>query len=78
MHDPVNSPDHYKGNGLEAIEVIEAFGLQHNYYLGNCVKYILRAGKKGCAVEDLRKAEWYLRRAIDRQRPSDLGKVTEI
>src|SRR5690606_35492492 len=56
--DTVRQPGHYKGQGgMEAIDVIEAFGL--NYRVGNAVKYILRAGKKGSeadAITDLRKA----------------------
>lgn len=58
--DPIN-PDYYKApNGLEAIHVIEAFGL--NYNLGNSLEYILRAGKKDDARQDLDKAIWYLQR----------------
>lgn len=66
-HDAVNHPSHYQGkNGLESIDVIEAFAL--NFNLGNAVKYILRAGKKTQdPTEDLRKASWYLQRAIDKQ-----------
>lgn len=63
-HDPVNSPSHYRGNGMEAIDVIEAFKL--DYYLGNVVKYVLRSGKKGERAEDLSKAIWYLKRAIEK------------
>lgn len=63
--DPVNHPPHYKSpDGLETIDVIESFGLDFN--LGNAVKYILRAGKKGDAATDLDKAIWYLRRAMRR------------
>lgn len=61
--DMVNDPPHYKGaNGLEAIDVIEAFGL--GFHLGNSVKYILRHRAKGSALEDLKKARWYLDREI--------------
>lgn len=61
---PVHQPSHYQAkNGLEAIDVIEAFGL--NFNRGNAVKYILRAGKKGPTKEDLRKAIWYLQREVD-------------
>lgn len=70
MSDSVNHPVHYGGedNTYEAIKVIEAWGL--NFHLGNALKYICRAGKKGDAVEDLKKARWYLDRAIERaQRP---------
>ena len=62
MPDMVQHPPHYQAGGLEAIQVIEAFAL--NYRLGNVVKYVLRAERKGKALEDLRKAEWYLRREI--------------
>jgi len=66
MSDPVNHPDHYGGaeNPYEAIKVIEAWQL--GFCLGNTVKYIARAGKKTNAVEDLKKAAWYLQREIER------------
>jgi hypothetical protein len=59
----VDHPSHYKAGGIEAIDVIEAFGL--GFHLGNAVKYILRAGRKHPGVlEDLKKARWYLDREI--------------
>lgn len=60
----VDHPAHYGGkdNPYEAIKVIEAWGL--DFCLGNTVKYISRAGKKGSEVEDLEKAVWYLNRRI--------------
>lgn len=60
----VDHPAHYGGadNPYEAIKVIEAWGLGFN--LGNAVKYIARAERKGAPVEDLRKAAWYLAREI--------------
>lgn len=57
----VNHPLHYGGkdNPYEAIKVIEAWDLGFN--LGNVVKYISRAGKKGDNyLEDLRKAKAYI------------------
>lgn len=64
MAEAVNHPAHYGGadNPYEAIKVIEAWGL--GFCLGNTVKYISRAGKKGIALEDLKKARWYLDREI--------------
>jgi uncharacterized protein DUF3310 len=61
----IDHPSHYGGkdNPYEAIRVIEAWKLGFN--LGNAVKYISRAGKKGDRLEDLRKALWYLQREID-------------
>lgn len=65
QEDKINSPSHYKGKTLEAIQVIEDFEL--NYNLGNSVKYILRAGKKEDKLADLRKANWYIIREIQAQ-----------
>ena len=63
--DPVNHPPHYVSPaGIEAIDVIEAFGL--GFHLGNVVKYVLRSGKKGDRIEDLKKAAWLLNREIER------------
>lgn len=65
-HDPINNPKHYTSSGeaYETIKVIEAWGL--SYHLGNVVKYVSRAGKKDPTkeIEDLKKARWYLDRAI--------------
>jgi len=64
--DPVNNPAHYTDGGIETIDYIEAKGL--GYHLGNVVKYVSRAGKKDPSqnIEDLRKAQWYLSRAIEK------------
>lgn len=64
MSGTVDHPAHYGGvdNPYEAIKVIEAWGL--GFCLGNTVKYISRAGKKGDTIEDLKKARWYLDREI--------------
>lgn len=63
MSDPTN-PSHYRTHpsGIEAIQITEHM----NFCLGNAVKYIWRAGLKGDAIEDLRKARWYLDREIAR------------
>lgn len=58
--DVVNHPPHYKSGGLEVFDVLRAFGLLKSFTLGNVVKYVLRAGRKGDALEDLKKARWYL------------------
>lgn len=63
----VNHPAHYGGadNPYEAIKVIEAWNL--NFNIGNTVKYLSRAGKKGSRLEDLKKAAWYLNREIENE-----------
>ena len=64
--DPVNQPEHYRVGEVEAIDYISqqlGSGVK-DYLLGNHMKYIHRHRFKGNAVEDLEKAEWYLRRLI--------------
>lgn len=60
----VESPSHYNTGKIEVIDAIEDWKL--DFCLGNCVKYVARAGKKDPAKyeEDLKKAIWYLNRAI--------------
>lgn len=50
----------------EVIKVIEAWGLDADFCLGNAVKYLGRAGKKAqeTLVRDLEKAVWYIQRRI--------------
>ena len=47
------------------IEAIEDWDL--NFHLGNVVKYVARAEHKNDAIEDLKKARWYLDRDIQRR-----------
>ena len=55
------------GNTYEVFIVLEAWNLDKDFYLGNVIKYIARAGKKNPTneKEDLEKALVYLRRRID-------------
>lgn len=64
--DSVNHPSHYGGenNPLEVINIIEHYGL--NFNLGNVIKYCLRAGKKDELIQELKKAQWYINREIQR------------
>jgi len=64
MSNQVDHPEHYQANGIETIEVIEGYNL--NFNLGNVIKYILRADKKGNKKQDLEKAQWYLKREIEK------------
>ena len=66
INDMVNHPSHYTCGKIEVIDAIEAWGL--NFHRGNAVKYIARAGKKDPTkeIEDLKKAEWYIHREIQR------------
>ena len=61
----VNHPAHYGGDTAhETVKCLEAWGIESDALLWNAVKYISRAGKKGDALEDLKKARWYLDRRI--------------
>ena len=67
--DMVNHPSHYKAkNGMEVIDVIEAFTENLNGYeaahTANVIKYVCRWKEKN-GLEDLRKAQWYLNRLIE-------------
>lgn len=60
----VNHPSHYAaGRKYEPIDVIEDWEL--GFSLGNVIKYISRAGRKIDALEDLKKAQFYLNYAIE-------------
>lgn len=60
--DAVNHPSHYTWLPVEVIEITKHF----NFTVGNALKYLLRAGRKGPALEDLKKARWYLDYEISR------------
>ena len=62
--DKINSPTHYKVGGIETIDFIEAKNLGYN--LGNVVKYISRAEHKDNKLDNLKKAQWYLHRAVSK------------
>ena len=68
--DLVNKPPHYTAGGMDFLDYAEAKGLTENAYLFNVVKYVTRAGKKLGVdpIQDLEKAEFYLKREIARRK----------
>ena len=62
-------PAHYGGEDstYEVFNVLEAWDLDKDFYLGNVIKYVARAGKKNKSKEkeDLQKALVYLQRRIN-------------
>lgn len=68
--DIVNSPPHYTEHpsGIECIQVTEHMG----FNLGNAIKYIWRCDLKKDAIEDLKKAKWYIEREIEKRTKSML------
>ena len=68
----VNHPPHYNQGKFETIDIIEDIVSGYDdpveaYLVGTTLKYLARAPFKGAKKQDLEKAEFYLRRAIDRQ-----------
>lgn len=63
--DNINRPNHYTSHpsGIECIDVVEHMG----FNLGNAMKYIWRADEKGSAIEDLKKAKWYIERELQKR-----------
>lgn len=63
--DPINHPSHYVAHpsGVECITVTEHL----SFCVGNAIKYLWRAGLKGDAIEDLKKARWYVDRELARR-----------
>ena len=61
------NPSHYTTHpsGIECIQITQSM----SFCLGNAVKYIWRADLKhdDGGVEDLKKAEWYIKREIQRR-----------
>ena len=81
MEDRVNHPRHYMiGPDARPVECIDI--TRHlSFTRGNAVKYLWRAGKKGDrakALEDLDKAEWYLRELIYGESVSGVGLDTAL
>lgn len=71
-HDAVNSPSHYTSGGIECIDCIKA-ALGENFIgflMGNVIKYSYRYRHKN-GIEDLKKARWYLDRAIKEVEQND-------
>ena len=68
----VNHPPHYNQGKFETIDIIEDIVAGYDdpveaYLVGTTIKYLARANFKGAKKQDLEKAEFYLKRAIDRQ-----------
>ena len=64
-NDSIHKPKHYTEHpsGIECIQVTEHMG----FNLGNAIKYIWRFDLKKDAIEDLKKAKWYIDREITKR-----------
>lgn len=75
--DMVNHPRHYNSHpsGIECIDIVR----HHNFNIGNAIKYLWRCGIKteegmdiqDKAIEDLRKAIFYIQDEIIRLQKED-------
>lgn len=61
--DMVNSPPHYTAGKFETADVLDDW-FPTEPHLWNVGKYLARWDKKGDPLENLRKAEWFLKRKI--------------
>lgn len=69
MNDNINHPSHYTVGGIETVDYIKAKLTKEQfegYCIGNVIKYISRYRHKN-GVEDLKKARWYLEKAIKKR-----------
>lgn len=71
-NDVINHPSHYTHyKNFEVIDIIQEVTKEYpndlGFLIGNTLKYILRAPFKGHPLEDLKKAQNYLNRAIASQ-----------
>jgi hypothetical protein len=69
LGDPVTHPPHYTSHpsGVECLTITRHM----NFNLGNAIKYIWRADLKRDAIEDLRKAAFYIADEIKRREGND-------
>ena len=64
-YDPVDRPKHYVRNGMESLDVIDAFVPDsYSFYMGNVLKYVMRHIDKN-GKQDLQKARFYLMKMLE-------------
>jgi hypothetical protein len=75
MQDVVNNPKHYTSHpsGVDCIQITEHM----SFNLGNALKYIWRCDLKKEAIEDLRKARWYIDREIEKREKIETDRYIE-
>lgn len=74
VYDNVNHPAHYTKHpsGVECIQITQHM----DFNLGNAMKYIWRCDLKKDAIEDLKKAQWYISQEI-KKRESEIKRVSD-
>ena len=66
--DIINHPEQYT-KGIETIDYIRSWNM--DYVRGNIIKYVTRFPYKGTALQDLKKAKWYLEYLIKEVEKND-------
>ena len=73
VEDMVNHPSHYTSGGVECIDAITAALSKYDdpvdsWLVGQVIKYLWRAPLKGKYEEDIKKAQFYLNRLVEKIR----------
>lgn len=67
----IDHPSHYNVEGKKECidEIKEIFGPEAQYYfcVGNCWKYLYRAGLKDDKMQDIKKAAWYYKYILENE-----------
>lgn len=61
----VDHPEHYNQGSIECIDALEACLTEEEFkgfLKGNAIKYLWRCEDKENELEDIKKAQWYLKR----------------
>jgi len=67
MTDKVNHPKHYNRGGIECIDAMKSCMSDEEiigFCKGNVIKYLWRLGAKDEALQEVKKAQWYLTELI--------------
>lgn len=69
-NEEINHPDRYNHNGIEVIDIIDAFTSSLSgvdaFDIGCAIKYLCRFTEKN-GIEDLNKAKWYIDHYISKR-----------
>lgn len=76
VKEEVNHPERYGGDTTyECIKVLEAWLPDEQYkgfLRGNALKYLCRVGKKDEVMQELKKAQWYLNKLIEKEGQNEI------
>lgn len=72
MSNPIE-PNHYTDLNISPLEYIEANEGEFTWCIENVIKYVSRYKRKN-GIEDLKKAQWYLKHEIEKLEIEKLAK----